>query len=224
MNRMTLGILALVGLLGGGVAHATLESRLGGLAYYDTETDLTWTGSMSPNGKANLFTQLDFASNFALEGVGDWRIPTFFELRSIVLHSFTNLVIDFPFNSNIWYPSGPFDVTGVRSGWFWYSDFIGGYALNGLQYSVFSPDSFEGYAGSINDNITLAEFDLWPVHSGDVLASPVPEPGVWAMMLAGIGMWVGVYLSVAYRAGCNRVTGPMCGVCNYLLRRAGDVI
>ncbi|MBL0011303.1 MAG: hypothetical protein IPP22_10540 [Nitrosomonas sp.] len=41
-------------------ANATLEPRLNGQAYYDTESDLTWTADVNINGSKTIDEQLSF--------------------------------------------------------------------------------------------------------------------------------------------------------------------
>ena len=60
MQRTLLGILLLV--LAGGSANAALLSRVGGLAYYDTATNLTWVADGS----------LAFTSGYDDDGVMTW--------------------------------------------------------------------------------------------------------------------------------------------------------
>jgi len=55
---------------------AALVERLGGLAYYDTDADLTWLANAnSANGMLSLPEANIWAGNLIVDGVGGWRLP-----------------------------------------------------------------------------------------------------------------------------------------------------
>ena len=64
-------------------ANAALVSRLGGLAYYDTEADLTWladanyaqTSGYDADGKMNWADANSWAASLNVGGVDGWRLP-----------------------------------------------------------------------------------------------------------------------------------------------------
>ncbi len=71
-------------------ANATLMSRLGGDAIYDTESDLTWIangnaaagsafddGTSSTDGRMTWASANTWAASLILGGFTDWRLPTF---------------------------------------------------------------------------------------------------------------------------------------------------
>lgn len=63
-------------------ANAALVSRLGGLAYYDTEADLTWvadanlaqTSGYDADGRMNWANANTWAAGLSVGGVGGWRL------------------------------------------------------------------------------------------------------------------------------------------------------
>jgi len=56
--------------------HAQLISRLGGQAYYDTESDLTWlTDATADGSRMNWHDANNWASNLIIDGVSGWRLP-----------------------------------------------------------------------------------------------------------------------------------------------------
>ena len=57
-------------------ASATLVSRLGGLAYYDTDLNITWAADANINGYDTWANQLTWVSGLNIGGVGGWRLPT----------------------------------------------------------------------------------------------------------------------------------------------------
>lgn len=56
-------------------ADAALVSRLGGLAYYDTEADLTWLADANANGGMNWADANAWAAALDVAGVTGWRLP-----------------------------------------------------------------------------------------------------------------------------------------------------
>ncbi len=56
-------------------ADAALVSRLGGLAYYDTEADLTWLADANANGLMNWANASAWAAGLDVAGVTGWRLP-----------------------------------------------------------------------------------------------------------------------------------------------------
>jgi hypothetical protein len=53
-----------------------LEERLGGLAYYDPDADLTWLADANAAGTAmNWVDANDWAAGLSVGGVGGWRLP-----------------------------------------------------------------------------------------------------------------------------------------------------
>lgn len=69
-------------------ANAALESRLGGLAYYDTEADLTWLADANAavgsvydtydpgSGRMNWWDANAWAASLMVGGVWGWRLPS----------------------------------------------------------------------------------------------------------------------------------------------------
>lgn len=64
--------------------HAALVERLGGLAYYDTDTDLTWladanfsqTSGYDTDGRMNWYQATEWVSGLNISGINGWRLPT----------------------------------------------------------------------------------------------------------------------------------------------------
>lgn len=52
-----------------------LESRLGGLAYYDPNLNITWAADASINGPDTWFNQKSWAAGLSIGGVTGWRLP-----------------------------------------------------------------------------------------------------------------------------------------------------
>ncbi len=56
-------------------ANAALVSRLGGLAYYDNQLNITWAADANINGKDTWNNQVGWAAGLTVGGVGGWRLP-----------------------------------------------------------------------------------------------------------------------------------------------------
>ncbi|MER0203473.1 MAG: DUF1566 domain-containing protein [Nitrosomonas sp.] len=186
-----------VGLLAN--ANAALETRLGGLAVYDTDIDITWladanyakTSGYDADGVLSWPDAKAWAAGLSIEGVTGWRLPAadtsctgyncnhsemghlfYDELGGIAGHS----VPSSSFFSNIreyLVSSDYFYWTGTEFapdlGWIFFFD--GGRQAWGLDTPHY------GFA--------------WAVHDGDVGAALVPEPEAYAMMSIGLLMLFG---------------------------------
>ena len=74
MKRYLSGLLLLT--LSWSPAHAALQSRLAGLAVYDTDLDITWTANADINFLMNWAEADTWAENLVYGGYSDWRLPT----------------------------------------------------------------------------------------------------------------------------------------------------
>jgi hypothetical protein len=84
INRFILISLALLSLSVQSVAQGALVSRLGGLAYYDTELDISWltdanfarTSGFDPNGQMTWDMASAWAAGLSVSGISGWRLPS----------------------------------------------------------------------------------------------------------------------------------------------------
>jgi len=60
----------------GSAAQASLISRLGGTAVYDTDLDITWLADANANGLMTWANANTWAANLMVGGFTDWRLPT----------------------------------------------------------------------------------------------------------------------------------------------------
>lgn len=68
--------LALCAVLSASGVNAALESRLGGLAVYDTDLDITWLANAQASGMVNWFQANVWATGLTVGGFSGWRLPT----------------------------------------------------------------------------------------------------------------------------------------------------
>ena len=91
------------------VANATLESRLGGQAFYDTDLDISWLADANMNGEQTWQTQMTWADNLIIAGTDGWRLSSVGELYYLfsvenIRHPFMGIegYDPFPFTSISW--------------------------------------------------------------------------------------------------------------------------
>lgn len=168
--------------------NAALEQRLGGKAYYDTETNLTWTTDASPNGYKTYFDQINFAENLAIDGVTGWQMPTSRELLDFIGQLQTCLTPDF-----CTFPPEPFHHISssyfLKDGYYHSVNFKHNIEIEiTLIYRPYSNDyvsvDLSWFTGDERPAAPLAS--SWPVYHGDVAL--IPEPSAYAMLLAGLGL------------------------------------
>lgn len=164
-------------------ANSALLERLGGLAYYDEDADLTWLTNANTAGIKNWGNANAWATGLNVSGVSDWRLPTvntncigvcttgeFGNMFYNVLGGATGSNITSTHNANYYL------FTNIQSDFYWSSvDISTNYAW-GLY--------FDG--GYQNSNYKPGSYYAWAVHSGDVGASIVPIPS--AVWLFGSGL------------------------------------
>jgi len=189
---------ALLLLAGMGLAHtaqASLMSRLGGLAVYDTDRNITWSANANLAGTTMNWTAATaWAANLVYAGFDDWRLPT-------------------ALNADGSGPCGAaYNCTGSGLGHLYYTE--GGLTQSqsitsstvlsnlfiNMQNSPYwfgteaAPSSVDAWYFSTGDgyqNGALKDLNnyAWAVRSGDVAA--VPDPGVMGLLGIGALAWAG---------------------------------
>lgn len=203
MKQQLKGTFMLIAISLSGIAQAALFDRGSGLIYDDV-LDITWLqdanagagssfddGFSSIDGRMTWDNANDWADDLSFGGFSDWRLPEFTGattcsgfncMDSEMAHMFYNNMGATAFSSIL---SGTNSVnlalfSNIQSFIYWSA-------------VEFSPDPSNawafgtgvGYQSGDNRNV---EFYAWAVRSGDVTASPVPEPGsIWLIGSALIG-------------------------------------
>jgi len=187
--------------------NAALLERLGGLAYYDTDADLTWLADANTGGAEHWNDANTWAALLNINGVDDWRLPdtlqpdtscsstdgnggyfgsncTGSEMGNMfynVLGGVSGSSISDIHNSNY----DLFDniqSSGAGTGITYWSGTIVSTNINANTAWIFS---FEDGQQSVTS--TVNQRFIWAVHDGDVSAVPVPA-AVWLFGTGLIGL------------------------------------
>ncbi|WP_374567032.1 PEP-CTERM sorting domain-containing protein [Nitrosomonas sp.] len=149
------------------------------MAYYDTDTGLTWAAPKYTLGLGLYYAEYkDFMPTFDIGGTGDWVIPQWRDFIDFVANH--AIIIEWGGPGSI--PLPPLESWG-NSFWYWAED---GLLIGERLYpNGFSPAALDSYPFPDTGVVTLG---IWPVHHGDVPLVAVPEPSTYALLLAGLGL------------------------------------
>ena len=181
------GILSLGLMSTANAVIAPLESRLGGLAYYDPNLDITWAADANINGLTTWDGQVAWVAGLTLGGVSGWRLPSAdVNGDNTVVDCFGGGIagcVDNEMGYLSWEEGitfttpGPFSNVQPSPTAYWSA-------------TEFAPDL--GFAWVLNYDNGLSgvsskgtQYSAWAVHSGDV-AALVPEPATLALLSLGL--------------------------------------
>ena len=186
-------------------ANAFLIERLGGLAYYDTDADLTWLADANyaytsgyintittryDNGRMEWGQANAWAAGLSVGGVGGWRLPDTAQPDPGCSGQYLD-TYGFGFNctgsemGNLFYNvlggSAGSNITTTHNGNYdLFSNVLTTY-WSATEYGPWSTTHAHTFTmnggGQGNSNMTL-DYYAWAVHDGDVSAVPVPA-AVW---------------------------------------------
>jgi len=192
-----------------GTANAALVSRLGGLAYYDTDAGLTWladanyaqTSGYDADGLMTWQAANDWAAQLTVGGVNGWRLADTLQPDASCSHQSGG---SYGYNctgselGGLFYNAlgnsarsltntGPF--SNVRSYYYW----------SATEYAPTTSLAwgFDMFSGSQDYVYKVNNFYVWAVQSGDVSAVPVPA-AVWLFGSGLLGL-----VSAARRKSAN---------------------
>lgn len=175
--------------------HAALVERLGGLAYYDTDADLTWladanyaqTSGFDADGRMDWATANSWAAGLNIEGVTGWRLPDtdpaiagFSQSGSEMGNLFYNVLGGVAFNSITSTNNANYDLfSNVIPASYWSAT---EYAPNtGAAWDFYMNNGAQDVSSKRNGHFA------WAVYSGDVSAVPVPA-AVWLFASGLLGL------------------------------------
>ena len=193
MKATTKPLTALVLLAGMGLAstsEAALIERLGGLAVYDTDLNITWLANANGNGQMHWSDANAWATGLNVDGYTGWRLPTAdppcganFNCTGSELGHLYYTELGVTQKNKITSSTSPYLqlFTNVKDSVYWTST---GHAppLTSTAWTFNTAVGFQDYIFQSNDGYA------WAVRSGDIA---VPEPGVMWLIGAGALAWAG---------------------------------
>ena len=180
--------------------HAELLERLNGLAYYDTESDLTWladanyamTSGHNENGRMNWAEANAWVASLDIDGVAGadgWRLPNTLQLDPSCDHHPPTSSEGISYNcsgsemGNMFYNvlggiAGESILTNHNSNFYLFKNVQPEIYWSATEYTedpfyawyFAMGDGTQGYGGSKHTNTLNA----WPVMDGDIGAAPEP--------------------------------------------------
>ncbi|MFZ4860535.1 MAG: DUF1566 domain-containing protein [Desulfuromonadaceae bacterium] len=192
MNILAKPLTVFVLLAGMGLAptaEAALIKRLGGLAVYDTDFNITWLANANANGPMNWTAANTWAAGLNIGGYTGWRLPTADPVCG-VNYNCTNSELGHLFYTEGGLTQGQ-SITSSAVLPSFFSNMQNSVYWSGTEYAP-SPD----FAWYFNTDFGIQGIDgkdynyyAWAVRSGDVAA--VPEPGVMGLLGIGALAWAG---------------------------------
>jgi len=165
--------------------NAALIERLGGQAYYDDVSDLTWLADAAGAGTMTWDDAMTWASGLSVNGVTGWRLPEYVypgtvnELSDLFYNTLggsSGVPISISHNSN-------YDLfTNALSVRYWTSN---------IEYCLGNATPcgtlFNFGGGFTDSDPTYLTNYAWAVYTGDVGAVPVPA-AVWLFVTGLVGL------------------------------------
>ena len=176
-------------------ANAALVSRLNGLAFYDTEADLTWLKNANITGDPKYWEDANnIVANLNIAGITGWRLPTSYSTApscdgafwgyncsgSEIGNMFYNVLGGKAGSSISSVHNANYDLfENIKDNIYWGSDYV---ADGQNLVSVFS--TMDGLQGTYFRENNYQILYSWAVYTGDVSTVPIPAP-IW-LFSAGI--------------------------------------
>ena len=190
-NRFILISLALLSLSVPSVAQGALVSRLGGLAYYDTELDVSWltdanfarTSGFDPNGQMTWDMSSAWTAGLSVSGISGWRLPSHdVNGDEVIINCTGGGVVGCSDNEMgyLYYEEGitaftPGSFLNLQNEDYWGStEYLPSSQIDSWVFNL-------GQDGSQNENFNTDFNFAWAIHDGDVgnlAVVPVPA-AVW---------------------------------------------
>lgn len=174
-------------------AYPILQSRLGGLAYYDSQANLTWLANANENGPMTWSAAKTWADSLTVDGVSGWSLPTTAD-TSCTAYNCTGSELGNLFYNVLGGKSGT-SITATHDAN--YTDFFN--VQSAFYWSATASNTYPAYVWGVEMNdgyqtITVNDIahHAWAVHTGDVGAvtapSPktVPDPPTAALLALGL--------------------------------------
>ncbi len=179
------------------------DSRLGGLAFYDSDLDIIWvadanlaqTSGFDSDGRMTWSDANAWAAGLTVGGVSGWRLPT--TMQPDASCSSQNVNAGFPdqgfgtgctgsemghlFNVEGITAAAPGVFSNVQPSFYWSGTELAPFTSNAWNFVFGNGSQSAGSKGGNNF--------AWAVHSGDVSApapAAVPEPGTMLLMGSGL--------------------------------------
>ena len=177
--------------------NSALWERLGGLAYYDDESDLTWLADASAGTGLNWVDAKNWAAELNIDGVTGWRLPD--TQQPDATCSIQTSTKSSGYNctgselGNLFYNvlggSADSGITSVHNdNYFLFNNVQDTFYFSATEYGnvgeVWVFATYNGYQDTLFANLGS---NSWAVHSGDVSAVPIPA-AIWLFGSSLIGL------------------------------------
>ena len=167
-------------------------SRLGGLAVYDTDFNITWLANANANSWMNWTAANAWASGLNVGGYTGWRLPNADPSCGIGFRDYNCInselghlyytELGVTADNNITSSTSPYLAlfTNVQNSVYW--------SVTEYSYNPANAWNFQTSNGIQKEDYKAFIFYAWAVRSGDL-----PEPGIIGLMGIGALAWAGTW-------------------------------
>jgi len=177
-------VLAVITTTANAITILPLESRLGGLAIYDPNKDITWLANANANGLMTWSQANTWATGLTIDGISGWRLPTTDGSSGYSASYFNEM--GFLFFAELGGVAGSPITTTHNSNYDLFQNLLPNLYWTGTEITLY-PGTAWGFTFSTGNTGMYGEGGgqyAMAIHAGDVSAVPIPA----AMWLFGSGL------------------------------------
>lgn len=185
MKTMTLLLASFTTFTANAASVQPLELRLGGLAYYDPNLDITWAANANINGDGTWDNQITWVAGSSIGGVSGWRLPSADVNGDGVVVDCSGGGVTGCEDNEMSYLFWEEGITFATPGPF--TNVLATHYYSGTELNSSEVWGFNFNANGFLDSSGKTDLRFaWAVHDGDIGSSVVPIPATAWLLGSGL--------------------------------------